>query len=115
LESLPQTTQVPGKLDLLSQQTGKSVGQLLQEASQSGKPYIDFRNGGNINILNQSGLPNTLSRITTNPQITKIISAGRMETSQVSNLVRSGNMQGLQSTLSGLSKVLGQISKLLSK
>jgi RHS repeat-associated protein len=82
LESLPQTSKVPAKLELLSKQTGKSVAQLLQEASQNGKPFIDFRNGGNINILSDSALKNSVTRITTNPQITKIISAGRMETSQ---------------------------------
>jgi hypothetical protein len=57
----------------------------------------------------------SLTRITTDPTISRIISAGRMEASQVSNLVKSGNMQSLSSTLSGLSKVLSQLSKVSLK
>jgi hypothetical protein len=109
LDSLPQTLKVPGKLEALSKQTGKSVEQILQEASQSGKPYIDFRNGGNINILNPGATQNTLTRITTNPQITKIISAGTMQVKSLSSNLSSGGMQSLQSTLSGLTTVLNGI------
>jgi RHS repeat-associated protein len=106
LDTLPQTTKVPGKLEILSKQTGKSIEQILKEASQNGKPYIDFRNGGNINILNPGATQNTLTRITTNPQITKIISAGTMQLRSLSSNLSSGGMQSLQSTLSGLTTVL---------
>jgi RHS repeat-associated protein len=106
LDTLPQTTKVPGKLEILSKQTGKSIEQILKEASQSGKPYIDFRNGGNINILNPGATQNTLTRITTNPQVTKIISAGTMQLRSLSSNLSSGGMQSLQSTLSGLTTVL---------
>ena len=113
LEGLPQTSKVPGKLEELSRLTGKSVSQLMKDASQSGKPYIDFRNGGNINILTQGASQRTLTRITTDPTISRIISAGTMKLSNLSNNLSSGNMQSLQSTLSGISKVLSQISAAL--
>jgi RHS repeat-associated protein len=115
LEGLPQTSKVPGKLEELSRMTEKSVSQLLSEASQGGKPYIDFRplNRGNINIFTQGASQSTLTRITTNPEITRIISAGTTQLRSLSSNLSNGNMQSLQNTLSGLSKVLSQISAAL--
>ncbi|MDQ1300069.1 MAG: hypothetical protein QG636_737 [Patescibacteria group bacterium] len=111
LDALPQKSLVPAKLGQLSEQLGKPASQILQDAVKNGKPYIDFRNGGNINILSKMG-SDSMIRITTDPTISRIISAGRMETSQVTKLINSGNMQSLKSSISELPNVL---SKLISK
>jgi RHS repeat-associated protein len=115
LESLPMRPTVPGKLDELSDLTGKSPYQLLSEASQNGRPYIDFRAGntGKIDIFTRGYQEGKLTRITTNPEITRIISAGTTNLRSLSNNLASGNMQSLQSTLTGLTTVLKGILNVL--
>ena len=116
LETLPQRTHAQQRLAELSQVTGKSINQILTEVSRSGKSYIDFRPGnvGNINVLLQRSV-DSMTRITTDPQITRIISAGTIGTNNVANNVARGGLQPLGGVLNQLGNTISQLSKFIKK
>jgi RHS repeat-associated protein len=116
LDELPQTAGATQKLADLGSRLGQTPTQILSQASRFGQSFVDTRVGnlGNINILLQQ-TANTLTRITTNPQITRVISAGTMQTNGAANNVTNGNLVPLLNQLSGvlstLSNYLGSLKK----
>ena len=77
------------KLEGVSQKLGMSSGELLQKAMENGQRYIDTKNSGNINVFIQRAEDGFI-RVTTNPEFTRIISAGLNQTKDVVNGIESG-------------------------
>ena len=79
------------KLQKVSEQTGQTATQIFDSASKYGRPLIDLANKGNVNIyVQRAGDLDKLTRITTNPSITKVISAGTLESTQAVKTVLNG-------------------------
>ena len=94
-DTITKQIMVPGarsKLDNVASVTGRSTNSILKNASTSTNRYIDTLNNGNINIWidNTINPGNDLIRITTNPEGTRIISAGFNNSNQVENAIQSG-------------------------
>ena len=107
LEKLPQiSVKLPDKFDKLLELTGKNNNKILSEASKFGEAFIDNANNGNVNIFVQRS-EKLITRVTTNPEITKIISVG---TNKVKDIVRWSQ----NNRLTPMNKAGGNISHVIN-
>ena len=85
------------KLQDVSKVIGKSVDSILQQASKSKSVFTDLRseNYGNVNVFFQNPVNNEkLIRITLDPTLNKIISAGFDRINQVQKWINEGDLAG---------------------
>ena len=85
------------KLQDVSKVIGKSVDSILQQASKSKSVFTDLRseNYGNVNVFFQNPVNNEkLIRITLDPTLNKIISAGFDRINQVQKWINAGDLAG---------------------
>jgi len=88
-------TAIP-KLNALSQQFGISKDEILQQASQSTQKYLDNKTGNiNIWVPKPNGVEGFI-RVTTNPGLNAIISAGQNGAKQVVNGITNGRFTPLK-------------------
>ena len=85
------------KLDSLSQKFGLSTNDILNQASNSTQKFVDNGNSGNINtwIARPDGGEGFI-RITTNPEMTRVISAGLNTVENVKNGIANGRFTPLK-------------------
>jgi len=83
------------KLQTVSNKIGKSVDSILQQASQSKSVFTDTRpdNYGNVNVFFQNPVnSNYLIRVTLDPTLNRIISAGFDRINQVTNWINDSRL-----------------------
>jgi RHS repeat-associated protein len=113
LGSLPMRQHAIEGFSKLEATTGQTSSQILQQASNAGKSFVDYANKGNINIFTEQAA-GKLNRITTNPEITRIISAGTQQVGKVANQLQSGRLAPLSQS-QGLSGLVRGIINSLTK
>ncbi|MBI2627394.1 RHS repeat-associated core domain-containing protein [Candidatus Nomurabacteria bacterium] len=112
LGKLGTLTQVPSatdKIGNLATRLGQTPGSLLSEASRNGQSFVDYaaKNLGNINTYIQQS-SDKLTRVTTDPTISRIISVGTAKVSQLVNNIASGRQvplsqsQGINGLIKGI-------------
>ncbi|HBV33006.1 TPA: hypothetical protein DEB72_00540 [Patescibacteria group bacterium] len=85
------------KLDALSQKFGFSANDILSQASKSAQKFVDNANNGNINTwIPRPDGGQGLIRVTTNPEMNRIISAGLNTIENVKNGIVNGRFTPLK-------------------
>ena len=98
LDTLEQVPSAAEKLSTVSKQIGVSVDNILKIANKSNAVFTDLREGnaGNVNIFFQSPANAAkLVRITLDPTLSRIISAGTARVNQVQNWISNGDIINL--------------------
>ena len=112
IENLSLSQHAIEKSSELKQVFGKSLNQVLTESSKLGEAFVDYgkNNVGNINIYVQS-TEKLVTRVTTNPEVTKVISVGINKIKDLAKWTDSGRIVPLQQSGSVLDTIKSIIKK----
>ena len=109
LEELPRAiVTLPAKFEKLNELTGKNSNQILIEASKIGEAFIDNANNGNVNIFLQR-TESSITRVTTNPEITKIISVGTNNVKDLVKWTQNGRLESIKQSAGKISELVKDV------
>jgi hypothetical protein len=95
--ALPIIASAGAKLGQVAEKFGTTASSMMQNVLANGQRYVDVANNGQVNVLLQrpDGV-NGFVRITLDPTMQRVISAGLMRGNQVANGIASGRFIPLE-------------------